>query len=303
MNAADGVAVGWNVTGRSADGRMTPERETHTFRIQPRGHLFGGILMVVTAVVLAAAIGVQTSQSILFRTLFGLGCLLYAWLGERLARVRVQVHGGQLIVHNELRTRTVNASDVREITWDRWRNRGTRRVVPRVHLAGGDSFRLTALWSHGSRQAELVTTVEEILSLLGVHVPVQGQPPDQASDQDRDSSLLGAHLPVQEQFPGQLPDQAAAPDSSSGLPDQSPVGLPNESVGVPRPPRQFRKGLRHWLPIVLGLALGVLYIVSATVRVLVILLYAALALLNLIRFIVRPRRNSRARPQPPSRWD
>jgi hypothetical protein len=283
MNAADSVAVGWNVAGRNADGRMTPEQETHTFRIQPRGHLVGGILMVVTAAVLAAVIGAQTSQSILFRTIFGLGCLLYAWLGERLARVRVQVHGGQLIVHNELRTRTVNASDVREITWDWWRSRGTRRVVPRVHLADGDSFRLTALWSHGSRHAELVTTVEEILS------------------------LLGAHVPVQEQFPGQLPDRAAdraaAPDSSSGLPDQAPVGLPNESVGVPRPPRQFRKELRHWLPIVLGLALGVLYIVSATVRVLVILLYAALALLNLMRFIVRPRRSSRVLPQPPSRRD
>jgi hypothetical protein len=279
MNAADSVAVGWNVTGRNADGRMTPEQETHTFRIQPRGHLFGGILMVVTAVVLAAVIGVQTSQSILFRTLFGLGCLLYAWLGERLARVRVQVHGGRLIVHNELRTRTVNASDVREITWDWWRNRGTWRVVPRVHLADGGSFRLSALWSHGSRRAELVTTVEEILS------------------------LLGAHVPVQEQSQGQLPDRAAATDSSGGLPDQSPVGLPNETVGVPRPPRQFRKGLRHWLPIVLGLALGVLYIVSAAVRVLVILLYAALALLNLIRFVLRPRRSSRARLQPPSRRD
>jgi hypothetical protein len=281
MNAGDGVAVGWNVTGKSADGRMTPGQETHTFRIQPRGHLFGGILMVVTAVVLAAVIGAQTSQSILFRTLFGLGCLLYAWLGERLARVRVQVHGGQLIVHNEFRTRTVNASDVREITWDWWRNRGTRRVVPRVHLAGGDSFRLSALWSQGSRQAELVTTVEEILS------------------------LLGAHVPVQEQFAGQPPDRAAAPHSSSVLPDRSPVGLPNESVGVPRPPRQFRKGLRNWLPIVLGLALGVLYIVSATVRVLVILLYAALALLNFFRFIVRPRSSSssRARPQPQSRRD
>jgi hypothetical protein len=83
-------------------------------------------------------------------------------------------------------------------------------------------------------RAELVTTVEEILS------------------------LLGAHVPVQEQSQGQLPDQAAVTGSSSGIPDQSPVGLPNESVGVPRPPRQFRKGLRHWLPIVLGLALGVL---------------------------------------------
>jgi hypothetical protein len=100
-----------------------------------------------------------------------------------------------------------------------------------------------------------------------------------------------------------LPDRAAATDSSGGLPDQSPVGLPNETVGVPRPPRQFRRGLRHWLPIVLGLALGVLYIVSAAVRVLVILLYAALALLNLIRFVLRPRRSSRAPLQPPSRRD
>jgi hypothetical protein len=233
--------------------------------------------MVVSAVVLAAVIGAQTSQGILFRTLFGLGCLLYAWFGERLARVRVQVHGGQLIVHNEFRTRKVKASDVREITWDWWRNRGTWWVVPRVHLADGGSFRLSALWSYGSRQPKLVTTVEEILS------------------------LLGAHVPVHEQFPGQAPDQAQAPDSSSGLPDQSPAGLPSESVGVPRPPRQFRKGLRHWLPVVLGLSLGVLYIVSAAVRVLVILLYAVLALLNLIRFIAGSRRSSRARPQPPSR--
>jgi hypothetical protein len=45
--------------------------------------------------------------------------------------------------------------------------------------------------------------------------------------------------------------------------------------------------------------------VSATVRVLVILLYAALALLNFFRFIVRPRSSSssRARPQPQSRRD
>lgn len=276
------------------------EQETRTFRMQPRGHLFGGIIMVSAAVILAAVIAAQTSQSILFRTLFGLGCLLYAWFGERLARARVQVHGGRLIVHDYLRTRTIDAIDIREITWDWWRSRGTRWVVPRVHLASGGSIRLSGLWSYGSRRAELVTTVEEILSLLGVHVPVQGQPPDQASDQDPDRSPLGVHAAVQEQFPGQLPDQASAPDSSSGLADQSPVGLPGESVGAPRPPRQFRKGLRKALPYLLGLVLGVLYIVSAAVRVLVILLYCALALLNLIRFMAGPHRSGGAHPRPPS---
>jgi hypothetical protein len=275
------------MTKRSAMAEMVPEQETHTFRVRPLGHLFGGILMVATAVILAVVIGVQTSQSIVFRALFGLGCFLYAWWGERLARVRVQVHGSQLIVHNYVRTRTVNASDIQEITWDWWRY----RVVPRVHLAGGGSFRLAGLWSYGSHRAEVLTIVEEILSLLGVHVPIE------------------------EQIPGQLPDQASAPDSSSGLPDQStagpptigdvndkaafvapaksPGGLPSESVGVPRPPRNFRKGLRTWLPIVLGLALGVLYCVSATVRALVIVLYVVLAFVNFIRFIAVPRRRSR----------
>ena len=235
----------------------TTGQETRTFRMQPRGHLFGGILMVATAVILAVVIGVQTSQSILFRTLFGLGCLLYAWFGERLARARVDVHGGRLIVHDYLRTRTVNASDIREITWEWWRSGGTRWVVPRVHLADGGSIRLSGLWSYGSRQAELVTTIEEILSLLGVDVPVEGQEPDQA--------------PV--------------PDAPRGLASQAPAGLPSDSVGAPRPPRQFRKGLYKALPYVIGLTLGVLYIVSPVARVLVILLYCGLALRNLIRFI------------------
>ena len=257
---------------------VTTGQENRTFRMQPRGHLFGGVLMVATAVILAVVIGVQTSQGILFRTLFGLGCLLYAWFGERLARARVQVHGGRLIVHDYLRTRTVNAGDIREITWEWWRKGGTRWVVPRVHLADGGSIRLSGLWSYGSRQAELVTTVEEILSLLGVHVPVEGQSPDQAPGQDPGGSLPGAHVPVQAQSPG-----------------QTSAGLPSDSVGAPRPPRQFRKGLLKALPYVIGLALGVLYIVSPVVRVLVILLYCALAVRNLIRFIVGPHRSRKPR--------
>jgi hypothetical protein len=266
------------------------EQETHTFRMQPRGHLFGGIVMVATAVILAAVIGAQASQSIVFRTLFGLGCLLYAWFGERLARARVDVHGGRLIVHDYLRTRTVQAGDVREVSWEWWRTGSTPWVVPRVHLADGGSIRLSGLWSYGSRRAQLAAMVEEILSLLGVRVPVQ------------------------EQVPGQGPDRASAPDApdAPGRPaGQVPVGLPSESVGVPRPRRQFRtglrprfqfpKGLRNWLPVLIGLTLGVLYIVSATVRVLVILLYVVLAARNLIRFIAGSRRSRAARPRPPAR--
>jgi membrane-bound metal-dependent hydrolase YbcI (DUF457 family) len=47
-----------------------------------------------------------------------------------------------------------------------------------------------------------------------------------------------------------------------GLFDQSPTGLPSESVGAPRPrPRQFRRGLRNALPSLLGLALFGLVVV------------------------------------------
>ena len=174
-------------------------------------------------------------------------------------------------------------------------------MAPRVHLAGGGSIRLSGLWSYGSRQAELVRIVEEILSLLGVQVPVEGQPLDQASDQDPSSSLPGVHVPAQEHLTGQLPDKAPGPDSSNGLAGRSPVGLPGESVGAPRPPRHFLKGLRSALPYVLGFTLGILYIVSSAVRVLVILLYCVLALLSLIRLMTGSRSKRSARSRPSSR--
>ena len=292
MNAADSVAVGVGMARRAPVAGTTAEQAVHTFRVQPLSHLFGGIVMVATAVILAALIGAQTAQSILFRTLFGLGCLLYAWFGERLARARVEVRGSRLIVHDSLRTRAVNASDIREITWD-WLSKGggTRWVAPRVHLANGGSIRLSGLWSYGSRWAELATMVEEILTLLGVHVPVDGRSPDPAPAPDPDSSLSGVHVPAQEQ----LPDQAAAPDSASRPASQSPAGLPTESVGAPRPPRHFGKNLLKSLPYVLGGTLGILYVFSAAVRVLVILLYAVLAVVSLVRFVAGSRRGRRAR--------
>jgi len=224
---------------------MTPEQRTHTFVRRPRGRLFTGIFWVATGVIAAAAVAAQPYNGVLFRTLWAVGWVLFAGYGIRIALMRVQVCGGQLIVRNPFRTRTVNASEVRRITWKRRRSQNiiyssssTGWWAPRVHLTGGGSILLAALWSQGLvPPRELGTTVEEILSLLGVHVPVQ------------------------ERFPGQLSDQASAPDSSGGLPDQSPVvlttdlvedeaafldwaespvGEPSESVGTPRRSRRYR---------------------------------------------------------------
>jgi hypothetical protein len=157
---------------------MTPEQETHTFQASTGRQLFGGIVIVATCVILAVVTGVQSWISIWCRIVFVLGCILFALLGIRCARFRVQVRGSQLIIRNYFRTRTVNASEVRRITLARvymdyfsysyyW--------VPRVHLAGGGSIRLMALVTPGSPRAaphKLATTVEEILSLLGVHSPI-----------------------------------------------------------------------------------------------------------------------------------
>lgn len=105
------------------------------------------------------------------------------------------------------------------------------------------------------------------------------------------------HPDMSEQFPGQIPGQDPRNDPRG----QSPVGLPSESIGAPRPPHQFRKGLRAALPIVLGLGLGGLYIANSTARVLFILAYAALAWFYFIRLIVRRLRIRRTRLRPPSR--
>jgi hypothetical protein len=134
----------------------------------------------------------QPYNGILFKSLWAVGWLLFAAMGIRFASMRVKVRGGQLIVRNYFRTRRVNASEVRGITWNQLRG----RVAPSVHLAGGGSILLAALWSYGYRKAELAATVEKILSLLGVQ------------------------LPVQEQSPSRLPARAPTPESPSDLPDQ-----------------------------------------------------------------------------------
>jgi hypothetical protein len=167
-------------------------QETYTFVNKPGARLRAGIIFVATAVIVIVVVDTQPYNGILFKSLWAVGWLLFAAMGIRFASMRVKVRGGQLIVRNYFRTRRVNASEVRGITWNQLRG----RVAPSVHLAGGGSILLAALWSYGYRKAELAATVEKILSLLGVQ------------------------LPVQEQSPSRLPARAPTPESPSDLPDQ-----------------------------------------------------------------------------------
>jgi hypothetical protein len=229
-----------------------------------------------------------------------------------------------LIVRNYFRTRRANASEVRGITWDRLRG----SVAPRVHLAGGGSILLAAIWSYGYGKLELAATAERILSLLGVQ------------------------LPVQEEFPGRSLDRAPTPESPSGLPDWSPAGLPSEPIGtvedkaafpaaakspasepisivtdkaaflawakspaglpgepagVRRPPRQNRKGWRIALSFVPGVLLGTWLVLaqrnasSAWAMVSLALFIVSACILfavGLVRTIVQMQRN-RSRRYPP----
>jgi hypothetical protein len=259
--------------------KMRRGQETYTFVNKPGARLRGGIVFVATAVIVIAVVDTQPYNGILFKILWAVGWLLFAALGVRFASMRVKVRGGHLIVRNYFRTRRVNPSEVRGITWDRLRG----SVAPRVHLAGGGSVLLAALWSYGYRQDELAATVEKILSLLGVQ------------------------LPVQEESPAWLPDRASTPGSPSGLPDSSPAGLPSESAGVRRPRRQNRKGWRVALSLGPGVLLGVWLILaqlnanSAWAMVSLALFIVSLCVLfavGLVRMLVQMRRN-RSRRYPP----
>ena len=155
---------------------MTPEHEARTFRAQPGGHLAGGIVLVVIAVSLALVIVPQGFIGIWFKIVLVLGCILFTWFGIRFARQAVQVRDGQLIARNSLRTRKINASEIRGITFVSMPLRGGVSCAPRIHLASGGKIRLAALWTPGTRLApppQLVATVEEIQALLRIHPTVQ----------------------------------------------------------------------------------------------------------------------------------
>jgi hypothetical protein len=298
--------------------KMKRGQETYTFVNRPGARLRAGIIFVAAAVIVTAVVDTRPYNGILFKILWAVGWFLFAALGVRFASMRVKVRGGQLIVRNYFRTRKANASEVRGITWDRLR----RSVAPRVHLAGGSSILLSAIWSYGYGKLELAATVERILSLLGVQ------------------------LPVQEEFPGWSLDRAPTPESPNGLPDWSPVGLPSEPIGTAADkaafpaaakspasepisivadkatflawakspagsPRQNRKGWRIALSFVPGVLLGAWLVLAqwnvssvwATVSLSLFIVSACILLaVGLVRTIVQWQRN-RSRsygPRPPS---
>jgi hypothetical protein len=88
---------------------------------------------------------------------------------------------------------------------------------------------------------------------------------------------------MSEQFPGQPPDQ----DPRSRLEGQSLVGLPSQSIGTPRPPRQFRKALGNAFPYVLGLALAIAWILVPSARPLFIVIYAMYLIVASVTALVR----------------
>jgi hypothetical protein len=107
---------------------------------------------------------------------------------------------------------------------------------------------------------------------------------------------------MSEQFPGQPPGQAQGHGPRSGVGGQSPIGLPGESIGTPRPPRQPRKRLGTALWIVFGLAFGCLVFWNAT-RPYFYVGYFVLAVAAWIRSMVRRSTRAQRRSRPPLRRD
>jgi hypothetical protein len=101
----------------------------------------------------------------------GAGVLLL-WLGIRILLAGVQVTGQRLTIRNSLRTRTVNASDIRFITLQQKRdNQGGGSWTPRVDLMDGTSIWITGLGCggiFGPPDPERVEAVDEVRKLLGI---------------------------------------------------------------------------------------------------------------------------------------
>ncbi len=111
---------------------------------------------------------------------------------------------------------------------------------------------------------------------------------------------------MSDQLPGEPPGQAQGHDPRGNPPDWSRSGLPSESIGAPRPPRQYRKGLRNSLPVAIGLALVVVYIFVSPARTLLAVVYAVYLIVTGVTVMVRRgrrawrRRSRRDRLRPPS---
>ena len=88
---------------------------------------------------------------------------------------------------------------------------------------------------------------------------------------------------MSEQYPGQVPEQ----DPGSGLEGQSPVGLPSQSIGAPRPPRQFRKALGNALPYLIAFALAITWILAPSARPLFTVIFAVYLIVASVTVLAR----------------
>jgi hypothetical protein len=100
---------------------------------------------------------------------------------------------------------------------------------------------------------------------------------------------------MSEEFPDQPPAQAPARRAYSDVKPQSATGLPSESVGVRRPPRHWGKTSRNAVPVVIGLALGIVYVTVSSLQWLFILGYVALSVYFVVRLIAHRVRRRRFR--------
>jgi Septum formation len=152
---------------------------THTIRLQRGLLLFFGIVVLAAA---AAGFGVALAAPLSGWSpsvgskggeveLVGLG-VLAIWFGIRLCRVGVQVTGQKLTIRNYVRTRTVNASDIRAITLQpKEISQGGAVWIPRVDLTDGTSIWITSFECGPARRPpklDRVATVDEVQKLLGL---------------------------------------------------------------------------------------------------------------------------------------
>jgi hypothetical protein len=175
-------------------GRHKVDRSgtTHTFRAMRGFHLVTGIVVVVFGIGILVADwaglaypsssfargdgGVSTWDDI---WMAGLG-LLAVWLGIRLLRTGVQISAGKMTYRGYFRTRTVDASEIHEITLQPKDDTGNgSRWIPLVGLTRGKGFWIQSFDCGPARKPpkpHLAAALDEVRALLGVRADDFGQP-------------------------------------------------------------------------------------------------------------------------------
>ena len=164
-----------------AAARHTVDRSgtTHTFRLQRGLLLAGGIVALAFGV---ACLGLAVAAPLTAWSpnvgskgdeilVIGLG-FLCLWFGIRLLRVGVQVSGEKLTIRSYLRTRTVDASEIRAITLQpKAISQGGNIWIPQVDLIDGTNIWITSFECGPAARPpklERVATVDELRKLLRV---------------------------------------------------------------------------------------------------------------------------------------